>query len=109
MKRSRIETLPDLDLPRVRPRSFMEWKTLKRWGELPDSEENIPGYLMRTVREEAGLTQAELADRLEVTQQAVAQAERWLSNPTVGFMASWVRACGREFELSTSISSRKSR
>ncbi|MGD8353775.1 MAG: helix-turn-helix transcriptional regulator [Pseudomonadota bacterium] len=102
MKRSRIKTLPDLDLPRTKPRSFAEWKTLRRWCELPVSEQSIPGYIMRMTREEAGLTQVELALRLKVTQQAVAQAERWQSNPTVGFMASWVEACGKKMDINIS-------
>ena len=102
VKRSRIKSFPDLDLPRVRPRSFVEWKTLKRWGELPDSEVAVSGYLLRMVREEAGLTQTQLASMLEVTQQAVAQAERWQSNPTVGFMTQWAKACGKELEIKIS-------
>jgi DNA-binding XRE family transcriptional regulator len=47
------------------------------------------------VREEAGLTQRQLADELATTQQAVAQAERWTSNPSVNFMKRWGRACGK--------------
>lgn len=102
VKRSRIRSLPDLDLPRIRPRSFVEWKTLKRWGELPDSELTVSGYLLRMVREEAGFTQNRLASMLEVTQQAVAQAERWQSNPTIGFITQWVKACGKELEIKIS-------
>ena len=100
MKKTRIASLPGLDLPRKKPRSFVEWKTLKRWGELPESELGVPGYLLRTIREEAGFTQTELAARLEVTQQAVAQAERWQSNPTIGFMKEWMKVCGRELKIS---------
>jgi transcriptional regulator with XRE-family HTH domain len=48
----------------------------------------------RVAREAVGLTQSELARRLRCTQQAVAQAERWLSNPTVDFVRRWARACG---------------
>jgi len=99
MKKNTVKPLPDLDLPRVKPRGFIEWKTLRRWGQLSGSERGVPGYLLRLAREETGLTQAELASKLEVSQQAVAQAERWQSNPTVAFMASWMRACGRELEL----------
>jgi DNA-binding XRE family transcriptional regulator len=99
MKKNAVKPLLDLDLPRVKPRSFVEWKTLRRWGQLPGSELGVPGYLLRVAREEAGLTQTKLASRLDVTQQAVAQAERWLSNPTIAFMASWMRACGRELDL----------
>ncbi|HSN53773.1 MAG TPA: helix-turn-helix transcriptional regulator [Candidatus Sulfomarinibacteraceae bacterium] len=50
-------------------------------------------------REEAGLTQAELARSLGVTQQAVAQAERWQSNPTIAFVERWAAACNRRLEI----------
>jgi transcriptional regulator with XRE-family HTH domain len=84
---------------RGRPRAFLEWQTLRGWGKLPAREVDVPGYQLRTVRESAGLTQAELAKYMGITQQAVARAERWSSNPTVGFIRRWARACGRSFEL----------
>ena len=102
LRRPMFRSLPDIDLPRVRPRSFVQWKTFKRWGELPESELSVPGFMLRSAREEAGLTQFELAEMLEVTQQAVAQAERWQSNPTIGFMTRWMRACGKEVEMKIS-------
>jgi DNA-binding XRE family transcriptional regulator len=86
-------------LTRRRPRAFPEWRQLRAWGKLPDRETNVPGYLLRTAREEAGLTQTQLAERLGITQQAVARAERWGSNPTVDLMSRWSRACGRGFEI----------
>jgi len=86
-------------LTRRRPRAFLEWRTLRRWGKLPDREAEVPGYLLRTVRESAGLTQAQLAELLGITQQAVARAERWGSNPTIAFMRRWAHACGRNIEL----------
>ena len=93
-------SLPELDLQRGKPRSFVEWKTLRRWGQLSSPERSVSGYLMRLAREEAGFTQRNLAQQLGSTQQAVAQAERWQSNPTVSFMKNWMKACGRELELS---------
>jgi transcriptional regulator with XRE-family HTH domain len=60
---------------------------------LPEREQGVVGYLLRIARKEAGLTQRELADRLGVTQQAVAQAERWQSNPTVDLIRRWAAAC----------------
>ena len=83
------------DLWRPRPRSFDEWSALRRWGELPYWEPEPMGYLLRTAREEAGLTQAELAARLGITPQAVARAERWDANPTIERMRRWAEACGR--------------
>jgi DNA-binding XRE family transcriptional regulator len=49
---------------------------------------------MRMAREASDLTQTGLARRLECSQQAVGQAERWDSNPTVEFMRRWAKACG---------------
>ena len=97
--RENDDRLPELKLARKRPRDFMEWKTLRRWRRLPVSERDIPGYLLRMAREESGLTQQRLADELETTQQAVAQAERWSSNPSINFMKRWAAACGMEIRV----------
>lgn len=86
--------LTELRLNRGRPRHFAEWRTLRRWGKLPPWEEEVAGYLLRLAREDAGLTQAALAERLGVSQQAVAQAERWSANPTVELLRRWAEACG---------------
>lgn len=94
-------------LVRRRPRRFPEWRALRAWGKLPAWELEPVGYLMRVAREAAGLTQTELAGRLGCTQQAVGQAERWESNPTVEFMRRWADACGAE--LLTEIRSKRSR
>lgn len=79
---------------RARPRSYEEWKALRRWGQLPDWESSPAGYLLRLAREETNLSQAGLAKRLGCSQQAVAQAERWMSNPTLAFVRRWQEACG---------------
>jgi DNA-binding XRE family transcriptional regulator len=81
-------------LGRRRPRSYEEWSALRRWGRLRPGEERVAGYLLRQAREEAGLSQAELAARLGRTQQAISQAERWGSNPTVGLLEEWAAATG---------------
>jgi len=91
-----------LRLGRGRPRAFAEWSTLRRWEKLPEWEMRVPGFLLRLARTEAGLSQRELAKHLEVTQQAVSQAELWSSNPTVGFMRRWVEACGRSLVIGLS-------
>lgn len=83
----------------VRPRDYVEWRTLSEWGELPEWELEPAGYLLRLAREEAGLTQAELAARLGVSQQAVSQAERWDANPTVGLLRRWAEACGADLKI----------
>ena len=79
-------------LRRLRPRVYEEWAALRRWGRLPRQEENVGGYRLRLAREEAELTQAEMATRLGCSQQAVAQAERWVSNPTFALVSSWADA-----------------
>lgn len=86
--------LPELDLARKRPRDYFEWRTLRLWKRLPIFERDVPGYLLRLIREDAGLTQKQLADELDISQQAVAQAERWTSNPSINFMKRWAAACG---------------
>ncbi|MFV2073723.1 MAG: helix-turn-helix domain-containing protein [Thermoanaerobaculales bacterium] len=88
-----------LQLTRRRPRAFLEWRKLREWGKLPDREADVAGYLLRAARENAGLSQTRLAAKLGVTQQAVARAERWSSNPTVGFIRRWARACGGRLDL----------
>jgi DNA-binding XRE family transcriptional regulator len=94
-------SLPPLPkgLKRTKPRDFLEWTTLRRWGKLPTWEESPAGYLMREARERARLTQRDLAARLGTTQQAVSQGERWDANPTVALMRRWAEACGVELEI----------
>ena len=87
------------ELTRRRPREFREWQKLRTWGKLPDREAVVPGYLLRSAREAAGLTQAQLAGRLCITQQAVARAERWPSNPTIDLVKRWAAACDRRLEI----------
>jgi len=45
------------------------------------------------------LTQKDLADDLDITQQAVSRAERWISNPTIALMRRWLAVCGYRLEL----------
>lgn len=95
-----VDSLPDGSrLERGRPRSFAEWQALRRWGTLPPWERDAAGYLLREAREAAELTQKMLAARLGVSQQAIAQAERWNANPSVGLMRRWAHACGGSLEL----------
>ena len=91
--------VPSPGIHRTKPRAFLEWRALRRWGKLPYWEPEPAGYLLRLAREEAGLTQRELAKRLGCTQQAVAQAERWQGNPTVDFLRRWVGQCGKTVEI----------
>ena len=98
------QPLPD-ELPKLRrrrPRGYEEWQALRRWGRLPEQEELVVGYLLREAREACGLTQVELARRIGCSQQAISQAERWQSNPTVQLLERWAEAVGGRLELSIS-------
>ena len=86
---------PRTNLSRRKPRAYDEWKALRRWGRIPYWEADPPGYLLREAREAAGFTQNTLAARLGRTQQAIAQAERFSSNPTIEFVREWARALGQ--------------
>lgn len=86
-------------LKRHKPRSYLEWKTLRQWDKLGAWEDDPPGYLLRRLREGNGCSQQELARRLGCSQQAVAQAERWESNPTLKFVRQWARTFGHEVTL----------
>ncbi len=101
------EAVPPPPLPRGlkrrKPRDYAEWRGLRKWGRLPEWEPEPAGYLLREAREDAGLTQAELARRLGISQQAVSRAERWEANPTVGLMDRWARACERDLEIRLTI------
>lgn len=55
--------------------------------------------LIRHARQAAGLTQRELAARLNMTQSAVAKLERPGSNPTVGTLDRVMAATGRKLQL----------
>ncbi|HVS12889.1 MAG TPA: helix-turn-helix transcriptional regulator [Thermoanaerobaculia bacterium] len=81
---------------RRRPRDYVEWRALRQWNGVPPWEDDPAGFILRAAREDAGLSQADLAERLGSSQQAVAQAERWESNPTVSFLRRWAEAAGVE-------------
>jgi transcriptional regulator with XRE-family HTH domain len=66
---------------------------------LPAWEIDLPGFLLREARYDAGLSQRMAADRLGVTQQAVSRAERWDSNPTIALMRRWLAICGIQLEI----------
>ena len=67
------------------------------WVE-PAPSVAIP-ILVRRAREEAGLTLAELAGKLEVSYQAVQKWERSGTNPTVATLDRVLQALGRKLEL----------
>ena len=55
--------------------------------------------LIRAARAQAGLTQAELAARLGMTQAAVARLERPQSNPRLSTLARVIAATGQQLDL----------
>ncbi|MHB8799441.1 MAG: helix-turn-helix transcriptional regulator [Thermoanaerobaculia bacterium] len=93
------DTLAVVGLRRTRPRAYEEWKALRDWGRLPDWEPLRAGFELRAAREAAGVTQAELAARLGVSQQAVARAEQAGSNPTAALLEAWSRVLGARVRL----------
>lgn len=58
-----------------------------------------PGPLIRRARREAGLTQAQLAHRLGISQPAVARLERSQANPTFTTFMDALAATGHELEV----------
>ena len=54
------------------------------------------GDLIREARRRAGLTQRELAERLDTTQSAIARLERGGTQPSYERVAEAVRACGMD-------------
>jgi transcriptional regulator with XRE-family HTH domain len=57
--------------------------------------------LLRDARQQAGITQAQLALRLGVSQAAVAKLERPGANPTIATLNGALRMTGRRLVLST--------
>lgn len=57
------------------------------------------GNLVRSARRNAGLTQAELAGRLNTTQSAIARLESPQSNPRLSTLSKALEATGHELEL----------
>lgn len=55
--------------------------------------------LVREARALAGLTQAQLAERIGTKQSVVSRWERGLDEPRVGTLARILRACGLEADL----------
>jgi DNA-binding XRE family transcriptional regulator len=99
---ARQGALPPLppDLKRTRPRDYVEWKTLRRWGKLPPWEGVFPGYVLRAAREEAGLTIGQMAERLGCSQDEIVRLEQPQSSPTVSFLKEWSEAVGGRLEIS---------
>jgi transcriptional regulator with XRE-family HTH domain len=56
--------------------------------------------LIRQVRADAGMTQAELASRAGLSQSAIARLERGGSNPTIATLANVIAATGHQLTLS---------
>ena len=60
-----------------------------------------PATLLRRARERAGMTQAQLAQRMGTTQSAVARMERPGSNPRFNTLAHALAMTGRNLKLGT--------
>lgn len=62
---------------------------------------SLPGRLLAAARRSAGLTQADLAERLAISQAAVAQLERADSNPRLATLDRALRAAGFDLVVAT--------
>jgi transcriptional regulator with XRE-family HTH domain len=62
---------------------------------------SLPGKLLADARRRAGLTQADLAARLAISQAAVAHLERSDSNPRLATLDRALRATGVELVVAT--------
>jgi transcriptional regulator with XRE-family HTH domain len=62
---------------------------------------SLPGRMLADARRRAGLTQADLAKRLTISQAAVAQLERADSNPRLATLDRALRAVGVELVVTT--------
>jgi transcriptional regulator with XRE-family HTH domain len=58
-----------------------------------------PGLMIAQARRDAGLTQAQLAQRLGISQPAVAQLERFASNPRIATLERALRAAGAQLVI----------
>jgi transcriptional regulator with XRE-family HTH domain len=56
-------------------------------------------HLIREARKRAGLTQAQLAERVDTTQSAIARLERGIGAPTMQRISELVEACGLELQV----------
>jgi transcriptional regulator with XRE-family HTH domain len=59
----------------------------------------LVGQRIRTTREDLGLTQLQLADRMKVTQPVIAALETGRGNPTVGQLAAVAEALQVGFDV----------
>lgn len=64
-----------------------------------DVHAQLVGQRIRTARREVGLTQRELAERLDVSQPVVAALESGRANPTVGQLAAVAEALQVGFDV----------
>jgi transcriptional regulator with XRE-family HTH domain len=77
---------------------------MKVAGSTPTSARgptSLPGKLLADARRRAGLTQADLAQRLAISQAAVAQLERADANPRLATLDRALRAVGFELVVAT--------
>lgn len=63
--------------------------------ELTDQTSSVPGRL-RKMREDAGISQIDLAARLGVTNTHISNIERGKGGYSIGLVARWAEECGRQ-------------
>jgi DNA-binding XRE family transcriptional regulator len=87
-------------------KKYRKWSEIKRKGLSPEEIERVDrdvkaelrAMTLRELREDAGRTQAEIADLADTTQAALSRVERREDNP-IATLRRYVEALGGELEL----------
>jgi DNA-binding XRE family transcriptional regulator/predicted RNase H-like HicB family nuclease len=85
-----------------RPTPHKGSKSVERW-EIPISARLSAALLIRWRRQELGLSQRQLAQRLKVSQQQIAKLENPDENPTLATLERAAAALGMRFSLDASL------
>lgn len=57
------------------------------------------GKVLKQLREDAGLRQKDLADRIDTHESTISKIENGSQDPFLSLTERWVRACGRELSV----------
>lgn len=72
----------------------------KRDGLVKPTQEDVPIMNLKTLRESAGLTQNEMAERLSMSRGSISLFERKGTGASIEKLTRYVEACGGELDLS---------
>lgn len=92
-KNELIDIMPELE------KEFGEFGS-ERWESAMDEARNFyTGQMLRDVRKEAKITQAELANRLNVTKSYISRIENGLITPSITVFYSIIESLGMRVEI----------